>query len=432
MAGTDTLIAGFKRRFVITTMMLVGVVSLATFVGIAAMSYQQTKGVLDEALQYAAESRQTDTFTLPDLGDDSSQGIGARESGVPVLLVSVYTDFASSSYQIVVNESSTALLADDVTASAVADVLEKAENGHELGALPSDGLFYYSVTTSYGWRIAFADSSLVMDDFMDRVGMLVFLWVVLMLGMLVVTVYLSRFVTRPVERAWADQQRFIADASHELKTPLTVILANVSILASDKDKTVAEQEAWVEGIGAEAERMKCLTEDMLTLAQADAGVDATQVMGPVDLSSLVEGQILVFDAVAFERSLALEGDVTEGIRVTGDENRLVNMVKTLLDNACKYARPGTTVAVSLRGAKAEAQLTVANDGETIPPADLEHLFDRFYRSDRARTSGAADETASFGLGLSIAKSCAEAHGGSISATSADGHTAFTVKLPLAK
>ena len=426
------MIGSFRRRFVATTMVLVGVVSLVTFIGIAAMSYQQTKGVLDDALEYAAESRQTDTFTLPDLGDDSSQEIGARESGVPVYLVSVYTDFASTSYSIVVNQSSTALMSDEITETAVREVLERVEGGRELGSLAGEGLYYYSVTTSYGYRIAFADSSLVMDDFMDRIWMLVGLWVLLMLGMLAVTVYLSRIVARPVERAWADQQRFIADASHELKTPLTVILANASILSSDKDKTVAEQEVWVEGITEEAERMRHLTESMLTLAQEDAGVDGKRDMAPLDFSALVEGQILVFDAVAFERSLTIAGDIDEGVRVVGDEARLVNLVKTLLENACKYARAGSEIDVGLRAVRGDAQLTVSNDGETIPADELPHLFDRFYRSDRARSSGETGETASFGLGLSIAKSTAQAHGGSISAASADSRTTFTVKIPLAK
>ena len=429
MPGSATMIKAFKRRFIIITMALVGVVSLVTFIGIAVMNYQQTKAVTDEALQYAVEARQDAGFSLPDLGvgDDDEGGLGTRESSVPVCLVAVFMD---GGFSFAISDSSTASMSEDVTEEVIEEVLPLLSAGKTVGLLRGYGLFYCAAEFDGGYRIAFADSSLVMDDFGENVMTLVGLWVLLMLAMFAVTVFLSRVVARPVERAWEDQQRFIADASHELKTPLTIILANVSILQQDRAKTIAEQEAWVEGIGVEAERMQYLTESMLTLAQEDAGVDQQQVMATLDLSSLVEGQILQFDAVAFERSLVIEDDVAAGVQVKGDELRLENLVKTLLENACKYAGQPGTIEVSLSVVRNDAVLTVANDGETIPPEDLPHLFDRFYRSDKARAN--EGETASFGLGLSIAKSTAEAHGGSIGVTSEKGRTTFTVKLPVAK
>ena len=426
--NSSTMLEKFRRRFIAITMALVAAVSLCAFIGIAVMSYQQTKNVLDEALRYAVESRPTEGYSLPDIGGDTDEdGLGSRESGVPVYLVTVHV---GDSYSVVISESSTASMSQEETEEALSDVLPSVAEGKDHGRVEEYGLFYYAAELDDGYRVAFADASLVMDDFGERVITLVGLWLLLMAAMFVVTVFLSRYVMRPVQRAWEDQQRFIADASHELKTPLTIILADVSILQQEKQKTVEEQSTWVEGIEVEAERMQHLTESMLTLAQADAGIDQSQVMNELDFSSLVEGQILQFDAVAFERDLVIEGDVDPDMHVSGDEMRLENMVKTLLENACKYASQPGTIAVGLHQTRNDAVFTVANDGDTIPPEDLPRLFDRFYRSDKARANDG--EAESFGLGLSIAKSTAEAHGGSIGVESEGGHTVFTVKIPLAK
>ena len=344
---------------------------------------------------------------------------------IPVLAVTIYLD--NPGY-IVTDASSTAVIEDSDTLQDV--VTATLADGAESGKLADYGLYYRLSTSSTSYRIAFVSASQVEGELLQSLGVLAALWAVLMLAIFAITVFLSRFATRPVERAGKDQQRFIADASHELKTPLTIIMADAAILADNPDATVREQGAWVEGISAEATRMQHLTEDMLTLAQADAGIDTKQLMSDVDLSSVVEGQVLQFDAVAFERGLTIEDEVEEGLHVQGDEMRLESAVKTILENACKYSEQPGTIALKLVRAKSQAVLTVHNGGDPIPSEDLPHLFDRFYRSDKARTH--EGEAASFGLGLSIAKSTVEMHGGTIAATSDASGTTFTIKLPLAK
>ncbi len=420
------MIKRFRRRLVLISMILVGVVSLLAFTIIGAMGYQQVVNIMNTTLKSAVETDPHDSFTLPDVGS-GDEGVMGRENSIPVYVVSVYY---SNPTKIVVNQSSTGIMDVEVSKEVVPETLERVIAGHASGGLPHYQLFYKSIQTDVGYRIAFANMSFVADDFGQRLTTLVISWLVLMAALFVIVICLSRYVTRPVEKAWQDQQRFIADASHELKTPLTVILANASILRDSPEKTVAEQDAWVEGISAEAQRMQQLTENMLTLAQADAGVDRRQFMADVDFSSLVEGQVLQFDAVAFERELMIDDAVEEGLHVTGDELRLESMVKTLLENACKYASQPSTVTVSLRRVKSTAVLSVTNHGDPIPPEDLPHLFDRFYRSDKARAN--EGETASFGLGLSIAKSTVEFHKGTIGVATAGDATTFTVRLPLAK
>ena len=234
---------------------------------------------------------------------------------------------------------------------------------------------------------------------------------------------LAGLVVGPVKRAWQEQKQFVSDASHELKTPLTVILSSSELAAEEQD--VQRTKQYVEGIHAESLRMKALVEDMLTLARTESG--AKQTMGAVDLSDTVLESALAFEPVAFESGRALTYDIQPELAVRGSAAQLRRLADILLDNAVKYAAPGTTVGLLLRREGRSALLQVENRGETIPAEKLPHLFDRFYRADESRTGGEG-----FGLGLAIAQSIVQTHGGSIGCTSAAGVTRFTVTLPLLK
>ena len=246
-------------------------------------------------------------------------------------------------------------------------------------------------------------------------------------GFFVVSVLLSRWLVRPVEESWRRQQQFVADASHELKTPLTVLLADADILLGHPDDTIRSQSRGVEHLRDEGLRMKGLVEDLLFLARGDAG-DRERPRGRVELSQVCEGCVMSFEPLAFEAGLVLESSVVPGVGVTGDGEELRRLCAILLDNACKYCGPGGTVRVTLEGG-GEAALTVHNTGEPIPAEDQAHLFERFYRADAAR----GREKGGYGLGLSIAAAIVERHGGKIAVRSTAGEgTAFTVTLPQEK
>ena len=223
--------------------------------------------------------------------------------------------------------------------------------------------------------------------------------------------WLARWALSPVEKAWDQQNRFVADASHELKTPITVILANLDILRTHRDETVQSQMRWIRNTREEAERMRELIEDLLFLAKNDANALKEQ-MSEIDLSDLSEDRALNFEA-------------------TGSESQLKQLLTILLDNAVKYAGPEGRVRIGLspcqeKNGKNAVRIVVNNTGEAIPPEDLEHIFERFYRADKSRfrTEGG------YGLGLSIADSIVRLHRGRISceSTKKDG-TTFTVMLP---
>ena len=310
------------------------------------------------------------------------------------------------------------------------------------GYLPDVGLYFAKHEAGPDLMVAFADGSAA-DGWRSLALVLTAVGLGALGLLFLLNLVFSRWALRPVQQAWAQQQQFIADASHELKTPLTVILANNAILRQRGGDTIASQRQWIESTQMEAERMQGLVTDMLDLARpAPEGAQASEdPAAVVDLSRLVEGEALTFEAVAFERELMWECAIDKGITVRGNATRLQRAVAVLLDNACKYTNAGGTVTVTLRAHAGEAVLSVRNSGEPIDEADLPHLFDRFYRVDAARTHNAADaennggepgaETGGYGLGLAIARDIAQAHKGTIAVTStAQEGTTFTLRLPL--
>ena len=221
-------------------------------------------------------------------------------------------------------------------------------------------------------------------------------------------------------------EQFVADASHELKTPLTVILANAGILLAHSGDMADGQRKWVEYIQAEAQRMKSLVEDLLFLARSDDRRSPLRLQ-TVSFSDLAWEALLPFESVAFEAGVALDSQITPDLELLGDPEQLRRLVAILVDNAVKYAGPRGSASLILRPQGDEAVLSVHNTGEPIPPEHLPRLFERFYRtdSDRARSQGG------YGLGLSIAKSIVDGHRGRISvSSSAISGTLFTVRLPL--
>ena len=339
--------------------------------------------------------------------------------------MAVYRILKSGSYALA-GSAASASIADDVLEKAISQLANAPDGSGELADL---GLFYEKRTSDTGIaRVAFADVSSA-NGWQTLALTLAGVGVVALAVFLVISLFFSRWALRPVARAWTQQRRFVADASHDLKTPLTVILANTSILMSHPERTIASQSQWVESTQAEGERMQGLVADLLLLARLDAeetDIVKSKPKERIDLSNLVEGELLQFESVAFERAIELESNVDEGIAVQGSIERLRRLVTTLLDNACKYAGDNGKVRVELHAQNGSARFIVHNTGSLISAEDLQHVFDRFYRADKARTSGAGG----FGLGLSIAKEVAEEHGGTITAKSSDEEgTTFTATLP---
>ena len=246
----------------------------------------------------------------------------------------------------------------------------------------------------------------------------------LLTAFFLISLFLARQTLRPVEEAWAQQRRFVADASHELKTPITVILANLGVLLAHPDEPIRANRQWLDNSREEAVRMKGLVEDMLFLARSDAD-QTPMVTERVNLSDLLWSSLLSFEPVAFEQGVEMHSTVEPEIFVQGAASQLQQLFAILLDNAVKYAGEHGKVWVNLRQKEGKTVLTVRNTGDPIPAGSLAHVFDRFYRVDEARTR----ERGGYGLGLAIAQRIAEGHGGRITAESTrESGTVFCVTL----
>lgn len=227
-----------------------------------------------------------------------------------------------------------------------------------------------------------------------------------------------------LEGAYQAQKRFVADASHELRAPLTAIQGNLDLLKRHPDKPLAEQREAVSEANREAERLAHLVADLLALARADAGVPLRRQR--VELDRVLLDSFSAAKHLARGQSIGI--GALEPALVDGDPDRLKELLLVLLDNAIKYTPPGEQVIVNLCRHDAFAGVTVRDTGVGIAPEDLPRVFERFYRSDPAR----ARDPGGTGLGLSIARWIAEAHGGEIGLQSQPGKgTTVTVKLPLA-
>ena len=232
--------------------------------------------------------------------------------------------------------------------------------------------------------------------------------------------YLAGRAAQPVQQAFQRQRAFVADASHELKTPLSILNANLSLLKDSLPES-APQQKYLRAMEEQETRMANLIADMLELARLDEARSST-VYTQTDLSALTQGLLLSFDALLYEQGLTLESTIASGIRIEGDALSLERLIGILLDNACRHTPRGGHVKVALESER-NTVLTVENSGAGIEPAHLHHLFDRFYRVDSAR----ARESGGYGLGLAIAQAIVTAHGGEIHAESEVGeYTRFVV------
>lgn len=293
----------------------------------------------------------------------------------------------------------------------------------QTGVIDEYNLRFLRSTSPEGQRIVFADISSELATMSSLWKLCLLVGVLSLAGFLLVSIFLARWAVRPVARAWEQQNQFVADASHELKTPLTVILTNAELLQSP----ACDEEAKLQSAGSiltMARQMRALVTGLLDLARADNGA-AKAAMTRLDFSELAADTLLPFEPLYYEKGLSLTSEIESGVTLTGSGVHLRQVLEILLDNAMKYASPQASVVLRLKKHGQHCLLSVANTGEQIPPDDLKRIFTRFYRADKARSN-----TGSYGLGLSIAESIVREHGGKIWAESRDRLNTFFVQLPV--
>lgn len=302
------------------------------------------------------------------------------------------------------------------------ELLMQIDTGKGQGFLDKYNMIYAVGSGATYQIVAFLDISGNADTLTSLLWISLITGLIAIIAFAIISILLARWAVKPVDRAWLQQKQFVSDASHELKTPLTVILNNAELIQStDCDEESKQQ--YNQNVLSAGTQMRHLVESLLELARADNGQIRTH-FEDTDLSKLVLDSILPFEPVFFENGMQLQAFIEPGISIKGSPLHLRQLTDILLDNAQKYSSAGIVDIALRRQGRNQAVLTVANPGNPIAQEDLGKIFQRFYRADEARSN-----SGSFGLGLSIAQRIAEEHGGDIWAESNPTGNRFTVLLP---
>ena len=297
------------------------------------------------------------------------------------------------------------------------------ESDQRTAELKEYNLRFLKEKSPMGYTIVFSDTTIESATLKNMLYNCVLIFFVAMGVFLGISILLSNAVIRPVAMAWDQQRQFVADASHELKTPLSVILANAELL-ENVDSLTEDHQQFSRNILTTTYQMRTLVENLLEMARIDNGALKIQ-FALLDFSQLIQDAVLSFQLLYAEKGLTLESSIPEGMTLWGSEQHLYQVLDVLLDNAMKYSVADSTVRVEAKRIGHSCLLTVANQGEPIAKEDLRKIFKRFYRADKARSLNG-----SYGLGLPIAESIVESHKGKIWAQSEQGYNTFFVQLPL--
>lgn len=282
------------------------------------------------------------------------------------------------------------------------------------------GLLY---TTKYSYAYQSNDSLIIFDNSKVQKSLLLSLELSILIFIILETIiYLickkvTNWLITPVEETFTKQKQFIADASHELKTPLSVIVASTEALEENPKET-----KWLKNIKTESERMNNLITDLLELAATER--TETYSFEEKDLSKIIELSFLTFEGKAYEKNIKIDYQIQDNIKTKLDENSIKQLVEILVDNAVKHSKEKSTIEVKLSTENNNIIFKVQNEGDPIPKGEEEKIFDRFYRVDKSRNR----KENRYGLGLAIAKNIVEIHHGKISASTENNKTTFKVSF----
>lgn len=410
------MIYRLRKKFIVITATTVSVVFALIFSAVCFASAAQLNRTMDMLTD--AISTNDGIFPEYDEADGAQDSHWYPEAGV----ITPETRFSTRFFTVIADENGEfySINTEQISSVTYDEAMEYArnalENDAERGWL---GDYRYKIcATDYGWLLVFVNGEM-------NKGMAVRMMLTVLLVMtasvaviLLLIVLISKKAVKPVAESYEKQRQFVTDANHELKTPLTLILSNVDIVESE-----IGQNEWLDDIRSEGERMASLINQLVTLSRMDENSE-TFIASEFDFSVMTADAVSEFEGLAAERCKSITADIEAGIHISGDEGQLLRLVYILLDNAVKYCDAGGDIAVVLRKKGRNTVVTVENTYCGVNDLELDRLFDRFYRADRARTF-----TGSFGVGLSVASGIVKNHRGSIYAYKKDErHIGFRVTL----
>lgn len=311
----------------------------------------------------------------------------------------------------VINHSNNGVSNEKISELSIKILKDKKIKTRYIGCLY---LSNYSYSYLKGDTLVIFDNSKIKKSLQLSLEMSILIFSILELLIIIGSKYLTTWLIKPVKESFDKQKQFIADASHELKTPLSVIVASSEAIDIDEKNS-----KWLKNIEYETNRMNLLISKLLSLAKSEQRKKVRLFNN--NLSKIVELSLLTFEGRAYEKDIKFNYDIEDNIFMLMDEDSIKELVEILLDNAIKHSKKKGTINLSLKK-DGQIILLVENEGEAIPKGEEEKIFERFYRVDKAR-SGKDNR---YGLGLAIAKNIVLLHKGKIKASSMDGITTFQV------
>lgn len=444
------MIKSYRKRFILSNMLLSGIVLLAVFIVLGVVSCNQEYRNLENTMSLVLKpwnsngllsangqgyyqdkkpepSPKKETSGEPERKkepephereEEKGQGGEISQDDYELFTTVIYH---SRSKEVSILSGEEAAESETIEAAAA----QAAKESKRFGKLPDHGLIYYKENTKIEIKIALISTSYLTAKIAKRLLLLTLVFLLSMGAIFAVSVRLAKLAAKPLEQAIEMERNFVADISHDLKTPITIVLANNGILKSNKNARIGEQLQWIESTETAAKNMMELVNEMLTLSEVESFGRKAELYS-VPLSSVCEKCTLQLESLAYEQNIGIVSDIAEDIEILSTHEYTERICSGLIDNALKYEHSGGRIEVNVFKDKKNAVLTVRNFGSVISEEDMPHIFERFYRADKTR-----GQTKGHGLGLPIIKQMTELIGAKIDVKSSqsDG-TVFTVRFDM--
>lgn len=420
-----------KRKFVMSNMLMISVVMLISFAVVYGITYNNIQNQNQLKIENAASA----TMRYMDLF--KNEGVVYRQYPTKEML---------QAFGVVINQngdyvfdSASGMIDKTILLEAIHQVAQQKD---EAGKIILSGRHYQYTFSQSSVMVAITSENSNAPSQVEEQYLITFLditeseqtitqlWMtfiviggISLLAIFAISVHFAKTAVVPIEASYLKQKQFIQDASHELKTPLASISANLEVVNSNSKETVETQQKWIGYIAYELERMTNLVNDLLYLASTE-NAESAPSLSLINVSEIVEYATVSVEASLFEKNIEFSCVIEPNLTINGDPDKIEHVAKILLDNALKYTNVQGKIHVNLEARKNHVVLSIVNTGEGIPTEHMDRIFDRFYRVDTAR-----QQTGSYGLGLAIAKALVDSMGGTITVSSVPSKdTTFTVQF----
>lgn len=401
-----------KIKFIAITMILVSIILLFVF---TLMYQSNVKATYDKSVE---DLKTISTLDISKFSEPQTNKVLKELQFIPLFIVNI------DESGVILSQIKSNISMDDESFKSIVKIAHESQD--DIGTIKSMDIRYYRKHYSLYDKISFIDISRDNNSLDNLFVVFIMTGVMTLIFFFFIILFLSNWALLPVEKTWNQQKQFIADASHELKTPLTVLLANMDILENNKSDTIQSQIKWIQASKQEAKQMKNLIEEMLFLAKSDANrIDNSK--STINVSDTLFSLILSMEVIAFEKNVIINyaSTIDDNLYTIANEKQLMSLLSILLENACKYAYEETSITVKLKREQSKIKFEINNYGPVIPKNDIAHIFERFYRVDKSRNK----EHGGYGLGLSIAKKITDENNMKISVeSSVEKGTTFKVVM----